>query len=130
MSGLFAPQSAYTGFTPYMRLCYQGIFCGFLFVAQAAIQERHDLGAGAGGIGAECGIRSAVRDALLHGPIDRVIVVIAGEHIHEEDLRFVGERHRDGDLAGRLLEGIGAVALVSQLDLVTVLSATVRVSSV
>ena len=46
-----------------------------------APQEGDDLGAGTGHVRAECGIRGANRDTLLHGPQHGVVVVAASLHI-------------------------------------------------
>ena len=69
------------------------------------------------------GIIHAAGDAVLCGPQHRVIVIIAGEHIHEEVQHGV-ILHEGGfhiDLGSRLNKAIGAIAVVDDLNRVAVL---------
>ena len=52
-------------------------------LAQAAEQERHDLPAGASGIGAEGGFAGAFGDAIGHSPHDGLAAVAFQAHISE-----------------------------------------------
>ena len=51
--------------------------------AQCAVQERHALGAGAGGVGAEGAVAGTQRDAILHSPGHSLGVVAACGNIRE-----------------------------------------------
>ena len=79
-------------------------------------QEGDDLGPGAGGIGAEGGVRGAVGDVVFQRPFHGGGVVGIPGHIHKGVIP--GEDRLHGDLAVGHLEGKGAVAVVGHGDLI------------
>ena len=62
----------------------------------ATPQEGNNLGAGAGGVGAEGGVCGALGDALLHGPQHRVVIVSIRLHIGEGVHTALGSRGPGG----------------------------------
>ena len=55
----------------------------FHLLPQATEQERHDLGAGAGGVGAESRIGGAEGNTVFHSPQHRIGVVGVCRHVFE-----------------------------------------------
>ena len=86
-----------------------------------APEEGHDLGAGAGLVRCKEAAANAAGDALFLRPLHGLVVIGAGGHIAEWALlSFFGKSGVDLDLAGRHSECIFAVALISQLQFLTV----------
>ena len=85
-------------------------------------QEGHDLGAGAGGVGAEVSVIRARGDTLLRRPLHRVVEVVVGLDVHEvvQHGVVVHEGDLDLDLARRHGEGVLAIFL-GELELLAVL---------
>ena len=84
-------------------------------------EEGHDLSAGAWLVRCKEAVTNAAGDAVLRRPLDGLVVIGAGGHITERAwLSFFGKSGVDLDLAGRHSEGIFAVALISQLQFLTV----------
>ena len=73
-----------------------------------APQERHNLSAGAGHIGAERGIAGALGDAVLHSPQHRVVVIAASLHIRKGHGAGLGRGAASGTPLER--DGLGAGA--------------------
>ena len=80
--------------------------------AQCAIQERHALRAGAGGVGAEGAVAGTQRDAILHSPGHSLGVVAACGNIREAHRALrrgrAGGAPQEGDDVGA---GAGAVGV-------------------
>ena len=77
-----------------------------------AIQERHDLAAGAGAVDAEGAVGKAVGDAQLLGPLHGVEVIGVGGHVNEgAGLPRLDEGRLDLHLTAGHSEGVLAVAL-------------------
>ena len=91
--------------------------------AGGAPQEGHDLRAGAGLLGSEQVIAHAGGDAVLDRPLDGLIEVGVVGHVVEEVQHGVvlHEGRLDLDLAGGHGEGVLAVALVLERQLIAVL---------
>ena len=92
-------------------------------LAERSPQERDDLRAGAGLLGSEQAIAHAGGDAVLDRPLDGLIEVGVVGHIVEEVQHGVvlHEGRLDLDLAGGHGEGVLAVALVLERQLIAVL---------
>ncbi len=98
--------------------------CGLrLGAAGGAPQERHDLRTRAGLLGSEQVIAHAGGDAVLDRPLDSLIEVRAVGHVVEEvqDAVVFHEGRLDLDLAGGHGEGVLAIALVLERQLIAVL---------
>ena len=91
-SGLSLPRGAHIRGSPRIKVrpCYQGVFCGFLFVAQEAIEERQDLPTRASCIRAERGIAGARGDALLNGQQHSVVIIGVSGNVYKVHFRALG----------------------------------------
>ena len=84
-----------------------------------APQEGDDLSAGAGIVGAEQTVGLAVGDARLHSPFHSLGIIRIGGNVRKDGSRLLLDKLcGNSDLAAGHDEGILAVALIGQLELI------------